>query len=142
MPFLGAEPQSKATEAPPTLSAKNMWAMATGSSEGRWRCCSCSCCKNLTTKIICSAHTKFPLDRRRDSNYKHILIEITKLQGLLSVCVQKASRFVTLPPPLFTDSSRVVKVSCGMHVYVFSPSTFYLRFPECDIFIRVPKKIT
>ena len=52
--------------------------------------------KNLTKKITHSAHTKFPLDRRRDSNYKHILIEITKLRGLLSVCVQMASRFVTI----------------------------------------------
>ena len=31
MPFLGAEPRSEATEAPPTPSAKNTWAMATGS---------------------------------------------------------------------------------------------------------------
>ena len=52
MPFLGVEPRSEAAEAPPTPSAKNTWAMATGSSEGRWRCCccSCSCCKNLTKK--------------------------------------------------------------------------------------------
>ena len=35
MPFLGAEPRSEVTEAPPTPSAKNTWAMATGSSEGR-----------------------------------------------------------------------------------------------------------
>ena len=34
MPFLGAEPQSEAMEAPPMPSAKNTWAMATGLSEG------------------------------------------------------------------------------------------------------------
>ena len=30
MPCLGAEPRSEAMEAPPTPSAKNTWAMATG----------------------------------------------------------------------------------------------------------------
>ena len=32
----------------------------------------------------------------RDPDYKHILIEITELRGLLSVCVQMAARFVTI----------------------------------------------
>ena len=49
MPVLGAEPRSEATEAPPTPSAKNAWAMATGLSAGRC-CCCCCCCKNLTKK--------------------------------------------------------------------------------------------
>ena len=48
MPLLGAEPRAEATEAPPTPSAKNTWAMATGLSAGR-RCC-CRCNKNLTKK--------------------------------------------------------------------------------------------
>ena len=44
---------------------------------------------NLTIKITRSAHTKFQFDRRKDSNYKHILIEITKLRGLwLLVCTR------------------------------------------------------
>ena len=30
MPFLGTEPRSEALEAPPTPSAENTWAMATG----------------------------------------------------------------------------------------------------------------
>ena len=30
MPFLGTEPQSEAMEVPPTPSAKNTWALATG----------------------------------------------------------------------------------------------------------------
>ena len=35
MPFFGAELRSEAMEAPPMLSAKNTWAMATGLSEGQ-----------------------------------------------------------------------------------------------------------
>ena len=45
----------------------------------------------------------------------------------------------TLPPPLFTDSSRVAKLSCA-NMCSFPPRTFYLRVPECDIqCIHVPK---
>ena len=62
MPLLGAEPRSETMEAPPTLSAKNTWAMVTGLSEGRCRCCCCRRCIKPDYKITHSAHTKFPLD--------------------------------------------------------------------------------
>jgi len=45
MPLLWVEPRSEATEAPPTPSAKNTWAMATGLSAGWCRCCCCRCKK-------------------------------------------------------------------------------------------------
>ena len=35
MPFLGAKPRPEAMEAPPTPSAKNTWAMATGGARRR-----------------------------------------------------------------------------------------------------------
>ena len=102
MPFLGAEPRSEVMEAPPTPSAKNTWAMATGLSEGRCRCCCCCCCCCCSRcikpdyKITHSAHTKLTHSTEgRDPDYKHILIEITELRGLLSVCVQMASGFIT-----------------------------------------------
>ena len=48
-------------------------------------------------KITRSAHTlNHPLNIGTGPNYKHILIEITKLWGLLTVCVQEASKSVTV----------------------------------------------
>ena len=77
------------TKPPLTSVVPNMCLMAAGSSEGGVVVVVDEDVINLTKKITRSAHTKFPFDRRKDSNYKHILIEITKLWGLwLLVCTR------------------------------------------------------
>jgi len=80
----------------------------------------------------------YPLNKGRDPNWQHVLTDITELKDLNVEC-DSFPNPQHYPLPFLQTRPE----SSNLHVTSmckFSPCTFYLRIPECDILcIRVPK---